>query len=194
MSRLPKILFVVEGRKTERGLVSRMAEVFGLKAEVYSVNANIYALYQKVKDDPFAITVEVLSEMRNSESDREVLSQDFTDVFLVFDCDAQHTLDPHERDRMSDKEIALRNLDVVRQMAERFDDSTDPQKGKLFVNSPMVESFRDCDDFSEDAYADRAFPISSLVAMVTRRALSIGNWYGGTSTVLLAMNSLLSCG
>lgn len=162
MAARPKILFVVEGRKTERMLVCRMAEMFGISADVYSVNANIYALYQKVKDDPFALTLEVLSEMQNSESDKAVLSQEYTDVFLIFDCDAQHTLDREEHKRLSARQVALRDLGIVQRMAERFDESTDPQKGKLLVNYPMVESFRDADDFFDGSYAERAVCVERL--------------------------------
>lgn len=139
-----------------------MAETFGVMADVYSVNANIYALYQRVKDDPFAITLEVLSEMQNSESDKTVLSQKYTDVFLVFDCDAQHTLDREEYRRLSARQVALRNLGIIRHMAGRFDESTDPQKGKLLVNYPMVESYRDADDFFDGSYAERAVGVERL--------------------------------
>ena len=89
MSEVSKILFVVEGSKTERGLINRLSEVFGFSAELYTVNGNIYMLYQAVKNDPYAETVKVLADMANSESDKSVLSNVFTDVFLVFDCDAQ---------------------------------------------------------------------------------------------------------
>ena len=45
MSEVSKILFVVEGSKTERGLINRLSEVFGFSAELYTVNGNIYMLY-----------------------------------------------------------------------------------------------------------------------------------------------------
>ena len=52
MSERSKILFVVEGRERERKLVERLAEVFGFSAELYTVNGNIYSLYQAGKKDP----------------------------------------------------------------------------------------------------------------------------------------------
>ena len=42
MSDRSNILFVVEGRKRERQLVERLAEVFGFSAKLYTVNGNIY--------------------------------------------------------------------------------------------------------------------------------------------------------
>ena len=147
MSDRSNILFVVEGRKRERQLVERLAEVFGFSAKLYTVNGNIYSLYQAVKKDPYAEIVQVLLGMDNSESDKTILANKFTDIFLVFDCDAQHTMNRDEVSSMSPKEIAQRNMMLIGEMAERFDESTDPLRGKLLVNYPMVESFRDCDDF-----------------------------------------------
>lgn len=145
-----KILFVVEGKRTERQLVNRLSEVFEVSSEIFAVRGNIYKLYQAVKDDPFSGIVEVLSEMTDCESDKAVLANVFTDVFLVFDCDAQHTMSPDEAHSMTARKIAVRNMGIVREMAERFDESTDPERGKLLVNYPMVESFRDCDDSIND--------------------------------------------
>ena len=92
MSERSKILFVVEGRKRERQLVERLAEVFGFSAELYTVNGNIYSLYQAVEKDSYAEIVQVLLGMDNSESDKTILANKFTDIFLVFDCDPQHTM------------------------------------------------------------------------------------------------------
>lgn len=168
MSKGAKILFVVEGRKTEKELIKRLSEVFGFSAELYTVNGNIYMLYQAVKNDPYAETVKVLASMSNSESDKSVLSNVFTDVFLVFDCDAQHTMSRGEADVMSAHEIACRNMSLICEMAARFDESTDPLKGKLLVNYPMVESFRDCDDFFDVSYGSAEVHVDELKAYKAR--------------------------
>lgn len=162
MSNGAKILFVVEGRKTEKELIERLSGVFGFSAQLYTVNGNIYSLYQAVKNDPYAETVRVLDGMANSESDKSVLSNVFTDVFLVFDCDAQHTMSRGEAETMSAYEVACRNMSLIREMAARFDESTDPMKGKLLVNYPMVESFRDCDDFFDLSYGNAEVSVDAL--------------------------------
>jgi len=72
MPESPKILFVVEG-STDAKLVNRIRELFNCSAAIYTINANIYALYLKVKDDPYADTLQVLKEMRNSETDKRIL-------------------------------------------------------------------------------------------------------------------------
>ena len=157
-----KILFVVEGEKTERQLVSRLSEVFSVSSEICAVRGNVYKLYQMVKNEPFFSIVKVLSEMTGSDADKAILANTYTDVFLVFDCDAQHTISPDEAQRMTAHEIAVRNMEIIREMAARFDESTDPERGKLLVNYPMVESFRDCDDFFDMSYADAAAFVESL--------------------------------
>lgn len=159
-----KILFVVEGERTERQLVNRLSKVFDVSSEIFAVRGNIYKLYQAVKDDPFSGIVDVLLEMTDSESDKAILANVFTDVFLVFDCDAQHTMDPDEAHSMTAREVAVRNMGIIREMAERFDESTEPERGKLLVNYPMVESFRDCDDFFDMSYADAVVAVESLRA------------------------------
>ena len=168
MSERSKILFVVEGRKRERQLVARLAEVFGFSAELYTVNGNIYSLYQAVKKDPYAEIVQVLKRMDNSESDKSILANKFTDVFLVFDCDAHHTKNRDEASSMSPYEIAQRNMTLVKEMAERFNESTDPLRGKLLVNYPMVESFRDCDDFFDVSYENAEVAIEDLAKYKNR--------------------------
>lgn len=162
MSERSKILFVVEGLKRERQLVERLAEVFGFSAELYTVNGNIYSLYQAVKKDPYAEIVQVLLGMDNSESDKTILTNKFTDVFLVFDCDAQHTRNREEASSMLPYEIAQRNMVLVKEMAERFNESTDPLRGKLLVNYPMVESFKDCDDFFDASYENVEVAVEDL--------------------------------
>ena len=90
MATSSKILFVVEGERTERQLVNRLSEVFDVSSEIFAVRGNIYKLYQAVK--------------------------------------------------------------------------TDPERGKLLVNYPMVESFRDCDHFFDMSYADAVVTVESLRA------------------------------
>lgn len=153
MNDKPKILFVVEGQDDE-AFVSRMCELFEFKASIYTVRANIYALYQKVKDDLFADTQQVLLEMRGHESDKSVLGQEYTDIFLVFDCDPHHTFGRDDANALPLKERFARNMGIIKKMVERFNESTDPQKGKLLINYPMLESFRDCDEFFDQKYAD----------------------------------------
>lgn len=47
-------------------------------------------------------------------------------------------------------------------MAEYFVDETDPTIGKLYINYPMMESFKDCDSFEDDDYISRMVCLSDI--------------------------------
>lgn len=128
----------------------------------------MYAIYQYMKREGFDVNVkDVAAELSHDSRDKAVLQNDFADTFLVFDCDPHHT-DNRADARANLREIVLRNLDRVMEMAEHFNDSTDPTKGKLFVNYPMVESFRDCDDFFDPAYEKASVAIDQIASYKQR--------------------------
>ncbi len=59
-------------------------------------------------------------------------------------------------------------------MTDYFVDETDPTVGKLYVNYPMMESYRDCDDFFDPGYAERKVALedmSSCKSLVATRKL-----------------------
>ena len=55
-------------------------------------------------------------------------------------------------------------------MAKYFIDETDPSTGKLYINYPMMESYRDCDTFFEDSYAFAKVSIEELSTYKNRVA------------------------
>lgn len=168
MADRPKTLVIVEGKKTEPVLFRRMATVFGMDMDVYAVGGNIYAIYRILKSERFEANVkDVAAELSGSEADRAVLSQDFADTFLVFDCDPHHTDDRSEAPLPIGR-IVERNFGRILEMARHLDDSTDPTKGKLFVNYPMMEAFRDCDDFFDPAFERTDVPIREIASYKRR--------------------------
>ena len=62
---------------------------------------------------------------------------------MIFD------LDPHDRDA---------KFDIIRKMLVLFNDSSD--KGKLFINYPMMQSFRHLRGMNDDGFKDRKTPIA----------------------------------
>lgn len=170
MADRPKTLVIVEGKRTEPVLFRRMAAVFGMDMDVYSVGGNIYAIYRILKSERFEANVkDVAAEMSGSDEDREILAQDFADTFLVFDCDPHHT-DGRGEAPLPVGRIVERNFGRILEMARHLDDSTDPTKGKLFVNYPMVEAFRDCDDFFDPAFERTDVPVEEIAAYKRRVA------------------------
>lgn len=92
--------------------------------------------------------LDIVSVLRESVTDprrREILEQEFSDVFLVFD------MDPH--DPRFDGDLLCRAM-------EHFSDSTD--NGKLYLNYPMLESYRHLKDHHDPEYLDRTASVDSL--------------------------------
>ena len=138
-----KVLFVVEGERDDpRFLRKLIGTFFEVRPEnVFSYGTNIHALLESAcgEDgiDGDVDLVQLLME-RAGDEDRAMLRQRFTDVFLVFDLDPQ---DPrYDPDRI---DAALRH----------FDDSTD--NGKLYINYPMLESYRHMSFVGDPSYMDR---------------------------------------
>lgn len=158
MTSKSKILLIVEGKKTEPMFFSRLAEVFGLDCEIYCFATNIYTLYRRMKDYDFS--ADIKDVLKGEHVDQEgVLSLDFAYTYLVFDCDPHH---PKKEEMRGQKDVVLENLSILQEMASYFTNETDPSVGKLYINYPMMESFRDADDFFDRPYETREAPLSSL--------------------------------
>ena len=152
------ILIIVEGSKTEPNFFNRLSNVFGLKFDIYCLETNIYSLYKKMKEIDFNGDIkDILSEIHPDK--KEMLSKKFAYTYLIFDCDAHHA---GENETRTQEEIVFTNLDKLSEMANYFVDETDPSIGKLYINYPMMESYRDCDTFFEDDYALAKVSIEEL--------------------------------
>lgn len=152
------ILIIVEGLKTEPNFFNRLSDVFGLKFDIYCLETNIYSLYKKMKEIDFNGDIkDILSEIHPSK--KEMLSKKFAYTYLIFDCDAHHSRKDESR---TQEEIVLDNLAKLSEMVNYFVDETDPSIGNLYINYPMMESYRDCDDYFENEYASAIISISKL--------------------------------
>lgn len=152
------ILIIVEGLKTEPAFFNRLAEVFGLNFEIYCLATNIYSLYKSMKKMDFNGDIkDVLSEIHPEE--REMLSKRFAYTYLIFDCDAHHS---KENETRNQEDIVFENLNKLSEMAKYFVDETDPTIGKLYINYPMMESYRDCNDFFDKEYEFAKVAINDL--------------------------------
>lgn len=152
------VLIIVEGLKTEPNFFKSLAKVFGLNFEIYCLETNIYSLYKKMKEIDFNGDIkDILSEIHPEK--KEMLSKKFAYTYLVFDCDAHHA---GENESRTQEEIVFANLDKLSEMANYFIDETDPSIGKLYINYPMMESYRDCDNYFENEYASAIISILKL--------------------------------
>lgn len=152
------ILFIVEGNNTEWNFFKRLSESFSLNYEIYCLGTNIYTLYKKMKEIEFNGNVkDILAEIHPEK--KAILSKRFAFTYLIFDCDAHH---PKIGDTRTIDEIISNNFLKLKEMAEYFIDETDPTIGKLYINYPMMESYRDCDDFFDNNYENAVVSISGM--------------------------------
>ena len=185
MSGQPNILFIVEGERLEPEVISRMGEVYGLRCDITSICTNIHILYQQLKkDEGYSDVIAVLREILRSrlaslaslktskeqqrriqrtQGDLAKLERPFASVYLVFDSELHH----RSNDSLAPLEVVGKNVAELREMLEFFDNETD--QGKLYVNYPMMESYRDCDDFFDDGYKDRLVSLDILFGRTPAR-------------------------
>ena len=126
---MSKILMLVEGARTDVRLMAKLLDMYGISDdhELVSYNTNIYELYGQmfVNGDPDSIDLlQLLKERESDETKKKLFDERYSDILLVFD------LDPQDQ---------LFSEDKIIEMARYFNESTD--KGKLYINYPMVESF-----------------------------------------------------
>ncbi len=140
----PKILFLVEGAKTDVRLMQKLLSVYGFdqKYEIISYNTNIYTLYNEMFRDNDPADLDLLQVLKEHEKDprkKPLFDQSYSDILLIFDLDPQ---DP------------LFTSDKIQRMTEYFVESSD--MGKLYLNYPMVEAFYHMHDIP-DAHFNEYF-------------------------------------
>lgn len=154
-----RILCIVEGADTEKKLFSILAERYGLAVEVVSVCANIHMLFRHLEKENFEFNiVDALLELKgvSAEDKAKLIVSSFTYTYLIFDLDLQHY-------DVSVPKNVERGLAEAKKMAEHFCDETDPTIGKIYINYPMMESYRDCKDFFDDSYRTKVVSVPDFV-------------------------------
>jgi len=141
-----KILFIVEGEKTEPSLMRRLNKIIGFtNYEIFSYNTSIYELYEELTEDDNLDLVLTLKESAKTRAEIGVLSQKYVSIYLIFD------FDPHYQ------KYSKENL---KEMLTYFNSSYD--RGKLYINYPMMESFRDLRSMPDHAFLLRQMKVSDL--------------------------------
>ena len=146
-----RVLFIVEGSRGEPRLLRKMhSTLFGTQVDnIFWHGTVIHDLIARVfidgiLDDDLDI-VSVLRESITDVNRRKVLEQEFSDIYLVFD------MDPH--DPRYDKDL----LDKAMRF---FSDST--VNGKLYLNYPMLESYRHLRRHDDEDYLERTVTIDEI--------------------------------
>ena len=135
-----KILFIFEGKKTEQYIMQRIKELY-FKDDKYifvSYCNNIQSLFNELKMDRYLDLVGLLKENGTKHPELEKKLEkcnrdEFSQIYLFFDYDIKKT-DKHNKDSLETQN------EKIKEMLELFDNET--EKGKLYINYPMVESIR----------------------------------------------------
>ena len=144
------VLYIVEG-ETEKKLLRRLWERFEPDNcyDVYVYNTNIHVLIESLfRDGEMDEDLEIVRELRSIEKDenkRAVLSKRFEYVYMIFDFDPQ------------DSRI---NMDRIGQMLDYFNDPAG--NGRLYLNYPMMESYRHIRSFADGEFKDRKVSLDLL--------------------------------
>lgn len=158
MSKKDKALLIVEGLSCENKFFKKIESLFSLPIDIICMEANIYALYNRLKDYDFNCELKkVLLEILPSDKKvlyKNLLNKKIPYVYLVFDFELQHHEPYQKKADMKD------NLKKMNEMLQYFNDET--ENGKLYVNYPMMESFRDLDSFSDENYLLRSVDINEI--------------------------------
>ena len=145
------ILFIVEGEKAEPMFIEKMCRYFrGDSVRIHSYCANIHRLTEALfgNGEELDEDIDVILHLRSKEKDpekRKIFDNTFSDIFLVFDMDPQ---DPRT------------NADKLEKMLTFFNDPTD--NGKLYLNYPMLESYKHLRSLDDPQFADRKVGISDI--------------------------------
>lgn len=92
----------------------------------------------------------------------DILQNKFTYTYLVFDFDAHHKTSKEKGQGLPIDTIVQKNISKLEEMAKYFVDETDPTIGRLYINYPMMESYRDCTDFFDASYKDNEISIDDI--------------------------------
>lgn len=132
---MSKILFVFEGKKTEKQIADSLSKYFvatGDKVIIkYAFCAEIYQLYKLILEDEY---LDIFTLLKNKSPENENILKDydrndFAEIYLFFDYDGHSS---------------LADDDKLLEMLELFNEET--EFGKLYISYPMVESLKHYSD------------------------------------------------
>lgn len=149
MAKSTKILLIVEGAKREVELVRRLFEEYKLQIEreIYVYGTNIYELYERVFEghEEEMDSIDLLQKLKEKDPQNPILDKTFSDIILIFDYDPQDNRYKKER---------------IELMLQYFSEST--ENGKLYINYPMLESYKHFKSFPDREYIERKVNIETV--------------------------------
>ena len=167
------ILYVFEGEKRELEIFLTIQHLFFHLKEnniLRSFGNNIFNLYKKITDDgkqkDERFYNDIISIIREKEKDNPEFSEikensQISEIYLFFDFDLQ------DRDKTAPLSLEEK-LRRIKTLLDFFSDETD--QGKLYINYPMVESFRYTKTLPDLDYWKYEYKIKDFASFKTNTA------------------------
>ena len=161
-----KVLFITEGPIDELhllmsicsdlGMVTKQTAFYSYKTDFHQFARLMLPNNSSQVDEALDVLLTLKSQEKNADNIK-ILSEKYTDIFIIFD------LDPH----------AIRTeFKKIRALASFFTDSSD--MGRLFINYPMMQSYRHLKHLPDIDFKERKVTISQIKNyknLVTQEAL-----------------------
>ncbi len=149
---MTNLLFILEGETVERNFLKFVLDKSIDLGEYnyYTFNTTIYTLYEQMTFDNSER--DIIGTLKKNELREDRINEleklkgiVFTDIYLIFD------FDPHVPQYSKEKII---------KMDEFFNNAT--ENGKLYINYPMIESFKHIKSKEDYEFLDRSFSFEVL--------------------------------
>ncbi|MFC4477116.1 hypothetical protein [Flavobacterium chungangensis] len=128
-----KILFIFEGEKTENQITKNLTNFFLNENTIIECAycSTIYQVYKEILNDD---DLETFTLLKNRKQNQEILKDynrdDFAEIYMFFDYDGHDIIADDNK---------------LKDLLEFFNEET--EKGKLYINYPMVESLKHISDY-----------------------------------------------
>lgn len=143
-----KFLLIVEGESEEPAFFDQLFKKCNKEEEfaVFTYGTNIHVMahilnteYPDFDTDEIDLK-QILAFREKDKEKKQILTDTYTDVYLIFDFDPQHNK-PY--------------FGMVKRMLKYFDNPTD--QGKLYINYPMIQSYKHFARLPDNSFAERFF-------------------------------------
>ena len=146
-------MFVFEGEIIEEQIFKSLEKIFfppsnGQQIRKSFYKAEIYQLWNEVKDDADLDILEVLKERPDSDI-KDLTRKDVSEVHLFFD---------HDGHSHSEKMSPEKYNEMTNKLLDTFNDEA--ERGKLWLSYPMTEAIKHCKNNPADCFKDALLYIS----------------------------------
>lgn len=148
-------LFIVEGEVAEQALIAKIFDTFlptDATFEFYSYKTNLHTLAEHIEEfysdfDDYVDVLGVLRELEQDDERKAILAGKYTDIFYIFDFEPQNH---------------ILHFDTIAKLFDHLNDSAD--QGKLFINYPMLESYKHLRQMPDHAFKDRTVSLEDCLS------------------------------